>query len=283
MSAFDPRTTPARPDLAAESLRGRVVAQRYAPGRAMVVSVGSTPLRHAPTHDALLDTELLFGERFTVYDEKDGWAWGQAGTDSYVGYVPASALAPVGRPPTHRVTALASHLYSLPDVKAPPVAALSIGARLRLSGSVERFAAVETPNGTAFVPLKHISLLGAWADDFVSVAERFLGVPYLWGGRTSGGLDCSALVQLSLAETGRAFPRDSDQQQQIGARLGAGALKGLRRGDLLFWINHVAIALDERRLIHANGTAMAVSVDDVGAAVARIAAAEGAVLDINRL
>lgn len=284
MSAFDPRTTPARPDIAAESLRGRVAAERYSPGRTMMVLTGSAPLRHAPAHEALLDTELLFGERFTVYDEKHGWAWGQAAADSYVGYVPSSALSPEDASPTHRVTALASHLYSAPDVKAPPFAVLSIGARLNVIGSAERFAIVEIPGGTAFVPQKHVSPLGEWADDFVAVAERFLGAPYLWGGRTPGGLDCSALVQLSLAETGRTFPRDSDQQQQVGTRLGPGALSQLARGDLVFWNNHVAIALGAGRFIHANGTAMAVSIEDVDAVMVRIAAADGAaVLDINRL
>lgn len=283
MSAFDPRTTPARPDIAAESLRGRVAAERYSPGRTMMVLAGSAPLRHAPAQGALLDTELLFGERFTVYDEKHGWAWGQAATDSYVGYVPSSALLPEGASPTHRVTALASHLYSAPDVRAPALAALSVGARLHVTGSAERFAVVEIPGGSAFVPQKHVSSLHDWADDFVAVAERFLGAPYLWGGRTPGGLDCSALVQLSLAETGCAIPRDSDQQQQIGTRLGPAALGQLRRGDLVFWNNHVAIALDHGRLIHANGTAMAVSIEDVDAVVARIAATDGAaVLDINR-
>lgn len=285
MTAFDPRTTPARPDVAAESLRGKIPAKRYAAGREMVVAEGSAPLRSAPHKASLLDTELLFGERFTVYDEKDGWAWGQAATDAYVGCVPSAALSPAGGAPTHRVTALASHLYSAPDVKAAHRSILSIGARLCVTGTAERFALVDAPGAPAFVPLKHIAPLGDWANDFVAVAEGFLGAPYLWGGRTPQGLDCSALVQLSLAETGRAFPRDSDQQQQVGTRLGPGVRKDLRRGDLLHWTNHVAIALGADRLIHANGADMAVTVEDVDAAIARIAASGdgGALLDINRL
>ncbi|MFO1186069.1 MAG: NlpC/P60 family protein [Alphaproteobacteria bacterium] len=282
---FDPRTTPARPDLAAESLRGRVEARRYSAGRSMLMAAGSAPLRHAPNDGALLDTEILFGELFTVYDEKGGWSWGQAAVDSYVGYVPSAALSPAPGPqPTHRVTALASHLYSAPDVRAPHRLALSLGARLRVSGTAERFAIVDMPDAPAFVPMQHIAPFAERAEDFVAVAERFLAAPYLWGGRTAQGLDCSALVQLSLAEAGQLFPRDSDQQQQVGMRLGTGALKDLRRGDLLFWKNHVAIAVGPSRLIHANGTAMAVTIDAVGDVIDRSAAGDGgALLDINRL
>jgi cell wall-associated NlpC family hydrolase len=283
VSAFDPRTTPARGDIAAKSLVGLVASQRFVEGLPKQVGWGVAPLRHAPAESALLDTEALFGERFTVYDEKDGWAWGQAEVDSYVGYVPSAALEPAGPAPTHRVIALASHLYPAPEVKAPAKVGLTFGARLRVTGSVERFASVAAPAGAAFVPLKHIAPLGAWTPDFVAVAEQFLGAPYLWGGRTSAGLDCSALVQLALADTGRVFPRDSDQQQVVGNRLGVAAVGQLRRGDLLFWNNHVAIAIDARRLIHANGTSMAVSIEDVDVVMARIAASDGALLDINRL
>jgi cell wall-associated NlpC family hydrolase len=283
MAALDRRIIPARPDLAAKFLEGEVPAERFVAGTVMEVAHRTAPLRNAPAEDSLLDTELLFGERFTVYEERAGWAWGQAEIDSYVGYVPAAALSAPAGAATHRVTALASHLYPAAEVKAPPLSGLSFGARLLVVGEGARFAAVETAAGPGFVPARHLTPVGVWAPDFVAVAERFLGAPYLWGGRTGAGLDCSALVQLSLAETGRALPRDSDQQQQLGTRLGTAAIASLQRGDLLFWANHVAIALDARRLVHANGSAMAVSIDDAHEFAQRIAASDGPILDINRL
>lgn len=283
MSAFDSRTTPARADLAAESLRGKVAAKRYTSGRVMAVSKSALFLHHAADPASIVDNELLFGERFTVYDEKGGWAWGQAERDEYVGYVRAEALSEPAGAPTHRVVSLASHLYAIDDFKTPAIMGLNFGTRLKVLGEGPRYFAVETSAGPGFVPAKHLKPLGKWSQDFVAVAERFLGVPYLWGGRTVAGIDCSALVQVALADTGQDVPRDSDQQQALGRDLGRQAVENLRRGDLVFWAGHVAIATDASHIIHANATAMAVSIDNVEEAVSRIEANDGPVIQISRL
>ena len=284
-ASFDSRLTPARPDLAAEHLQGVVIAKCFVSGMTKEVAAPLTPLRRCPHGAAPLDTELLMGERFTVYEDKDGWAWGQAELDSYVGYVQSAHLAGLSFDATHRIAAPATHLYAQPEIKAPVRCRLSLGCRLTVLGEAGRFAEVMTRGGALFVPSVHIAPLAAWAKDYVTVAERFLGVPYLFGGRSSLGLDCSSLVQLALAEAGMSAPRNSDHQcASLGAPIGdASALGIMRRGDLVFWNSHVAIAVDERRIIHANGLAMAVSIDDAAGFARAVEASEGPIMAINRL
>lgn len=279
--SFDRRITPIRDDVAAAYLKGQVEAKHFLEGTEYIVAVGVAPVRQRPAVDAPLDTELLWGERFTVYDVKDGWAWGQSAVDGYVGYVPQSALEAIGPDATHRVITPSTHLYPAANIKRPPHARLSLGAQVCVLGGDEKF--LEVAGG--FVPAGHLALIDVQADDFVAVAEQLVGVPYLWGGRSSSGLDCSALVQLSLAAAGVVAPRDADMQEaQLGTRLGgAEALAGLKRGDLIFWKGHVAIAIDSAHILHANAWAMAVAIEPVDAAVQRITATEGSVTAIKRL
>ncbi len=277
---FDPRLTPARPDLAAARLKGEVAAERYAEPVAMAVAVPLAPVTGRPDAAAPQTTQLLAGERFAAYELARDWAWGQAEADGYVGYVPAASLAPAGTAPTHRVCQPMTHVYPEPLVRARPTGWLPYGARVVAGATEKAFTALA---GGGFVPARHLAPLGQRAADWVAEAERFLGAPYLWGGRSVRGVDCSGLVQLALNAAGLPCPRDSDMQ---AAALGRTLPEGTppRRGDLVFWKGHVGILLDGTRMLHANGHAMAVSIEDLEAAKARIlAAGEGAATRHARL
>ena len=280
INALDPRTTPARPDLAASHLRGQVEAAHFVDGTAREVRDDSAPLRREPMPDAPLDTEALRGEQVTVYETtEEGWCWGQLARDGYVGWLPANALMAPGPPATHVVAALRTLVFPGPSIKIPPVAAYSLGCRLAVIRTDGALAV--TPSG--YVPARHLAPIDARAPDFVAVAERFVDVPYLWGGKTSLGIDCSGLVQVALGAAGVVCPRDSDMQESaLGDAIGTD-VSGLRRGDLIFWPGHVAIARDATTLVHANAFHMAVAIEPVAEAVARIAAAGTAIRAIKRL
>jgi len=278
VTTFDPRLTPARPDLAAVHMRGKIEAERFVEGTLQEAIVGQAPLRKAPSHDAPLLTEALRGERVMVYETDDeGWTWGQLQDDGYVGYLPAAALLTPGAEPTHRVTALRTLMFPEASIKAPPVDALPLGARVAVLRSQDTFAV--TAGG--FLPARHLAPLATVEPDFVAVAERFVGVPYLWGGKTTLGLDCSGLVQVALYACGIKCPRDSDMQEKaLGQPI---ALAGLQRGDLIFWKGHVAIALGRNSMIHANAFHMAVAIEPVAEALARIGATGTQVTSVRRL
>ena len=277
--ALDKRTNPFRPDLAASHLRGEVEADHYADGTFYEVIEPIADLRRSPSPDAELDTQALLGERVAIYEiTEEGWAWGQLDTDKYVGWLPANALATPGAAPTHKVIVPRTLCFPGPNIKLPPVAALPMGAGIAVARQVEPFSV--THNGW-HVPAGHIAPLSATYRDPVAVAEMLLGAPYLWGGKSSLGIDCSGLVQLSLHAAGIACPRDSDMQE---AALGQPiALEEIGRGDLVFWKGHVAIARDARTLVHANAFHMMVATEPTADAVARIAAAGHKVSAVKRL
>ncbi len=281
MPPFDPRLTPARADLAAKSLEGKVAAARYVEGRVYEVIEPQAPLRGEPAPDAPLTTEALKGERVTVYDMNiEGWAWGQLAADGYVGWLPANALAPPAAPPTHKVTALRTFAFPGPSIKSPPLEALPLGAQLVVARVVDRMAI--TGSG-AYVPAVHLAPIESYERDFVAVAERFLGVPYLWGGKTALGLDCSGLVQVALTACGVSCPRDSDMQERaLGAPVGID-LSSLQRGDLIFWKGHVAVMRDQASLVHANAFHMTVAIEPAAEAVARIRAAGSEITSVRRI
>jgi cell wall-associated NlpC family hydrolase len=279
---LDPRRHPYRDDLAAVSLRGEVEAARYVAGEARQVVHSSTPLRARPDARESWTSEVLFGEQVTLYEERDGWAWVQLARDGYVGYVRAGALSAQVRQPTHRVRALGTFLYPAAEVKAPPWLPLSLTATLSVADTGAAFARLVDGS---FVPTRHIADLSWHAPDFVTVAERFLGAPYLWGGKTRQGLDCSGLVQVAMQTAGLECPRDSDMQQ---AELGHDVpvrdhADGLERGDLVFWSGHVGVMTDAFLLLHANAHHMAVVVEPLKAAIDRIARTGSSITAIKRL
>jgi cell wall-associated NlpC family hydrolase len=280
---FDKRITPARADLADERLRGQVEASRYSAGTAKRGVVPSAPLRRHPTPDAPLDTEALMGERVTVYDEEEGWAWGQLHADGYVGYLPSAALGEASIEPNHRVTVLRTFVYPGPNLKLPPERFLSLNAAVALTAAEGDYARLAS-GGCVFAA--HLADMDTREPDFVAVAERLVGAPYLWGGKTSLGLDCSGLIQVSLAAAGIPAPRDTDMQEAaLGEPVTATShLMGLRRGDLVFWKGHVGVMLDGERLLHANGHHMLVAVEPLRAAAARILEKSyGPITSIRRL
>jgi cell wall-associated NlpC family hydrolase len=279
---FDRRTTPARADLAAEHLRGLVDAPRYVTGRGMRIIAASAPLRRSPHADAPLETEALHGESVAVYDEQGGWAWAQLERDLYVGYLPAAALGAPSEP-TDRVAALRTHAYPGPSIKLPPRMALSLGARLKIVDREGDFAISEDG---LYLWSRCLTELDARARDFVSVAELFLESPYLWGGRTSEGIDCSGLIQTALTATGVAAPRDSDMMEAtLGEPIALDDPEAaLKRGDLVFWKGHVGIMRDPVALLHANGWRMKTASEPLAQARERIAAnGGGGVTSVRRL
>jgi cell wall-associated NlpC family hydrolase len=278
----DRRLTPARPDLAAKHLEGQVTAARFVEGEVFEVSYGVAPVRREPFSGAMLETEALKGERVTVYDRtEEGWAWGQLMTDGYVGWLPDLALYRPAAEPTHKVTALRTFAFHGPSIKLPPAETLPLGARLAIVREDASFAV--TQEGW-HVPLRHVAPLAYVEADFVAVAERFVGTPYLWGGRSSLGIDCSGLVQTALAACGIVAPRDSDMQEAaLGTPVPLDQQAALKRGDLLFWKGHVAIASDAVNIVHANAYHMATAIEPTHEAIARIAAAGSALTAIKRL
>jgi cell wall-associated NlpC family hydrolase len=277
----DPRRHAYRGDLASETLRGRIEAERFVKGEPRQVSAPSLPLRREPRFDATLDTEALRGEIVTVYDESEGWAWVQLWRDGYVGYMPSEGLTPRLVAPTHRISALRTYVYPEPDGKTPPLALLSLNAGIAAARDEGKFLALE---GGGFVVASHAAPADAAALDFVAVAEAFLGTPYLWGGRTSIGLDCSGLVQLALEAAGHAAPRDADMQaEELGRAIDLRADTALRRGDLVFWEGHVGIMTSAADFLHANAFHMAVAAEPFPRARERIKAAGYEVTCVRRL
>lgn len=273
---MDHRLTPANARVAALHLKGRVNAPRYSEGAQKQLVVPQADLLRAPGGPR--ERQVLMGEALTVYDTHDGFAFVQAGRDGFVGYLPQETLGPPTRP-THWVAARSSHLYTAPDFKMAERASLSFGAILSIVAQEGDFARTRAGD---HAPLQHLRPLANPMQDVAAVAEIFLGTPYLWGGNSATGIDCSGLVQAACLACAIACPRDSDQQESALGR----ALSGnetSQRGDVFFWRGHVGMMLDTETLIHANAHHMSVVAEPVAGAIARIAENEfGAVTSRRR-
>jgi cell wall-associated NlpC family hydrolase len=278
----DPRLTPARPDLAAKYLEGKVKAARIVAGETVEVTDTVAPVREAPSSEAQLMTQALKGERVTLYDRNgEGWAWGQLNRDGYVGWLPDSSLVKPQAAPTHKVTAIRTFAFPGPSIKLPPSNTLVMDDLLTVMREDGVFA---VSREGWYVPRPHLGGLDHFEKDFVAVAERFLGTPYLWGGKSSFGIDCSGLVQIALNAVGTGCPRDSDMQRDgLGRDIDLAQAKKLQRGDLIFWNGHVAIARDAGTIVHANAHHMATAIENTSNAIARIKAAGNEILAIKRL
>ena len=270
----DKRVTPARADLAAAHLKGQVDAPRFVEGEKFSVSVGRASLRVRPSDEAAQDSELLFGESFTVYDRSAGWAWGQAAGDLYVGYVKEDALgAPFAV--QARVSALMAPVFAAADLKTPVRDLLPLNATVPVQSRDGDYVNI----GNGFVHQRHLAPESE--KDFAAVAQRFLGAPYVWGGKTVAGLDCSGLIQTALQAVGRCAPRDTDMMEKA---LGEPVSRAdVQRGDLVFWKGHMGVMLDGEKFLHANAHHMAVAVEPLADAIARIEKIAGAVTAIKRL
>lgn len=261
----DRRRTPVNERVAAAHLHDVPDGPERAEGTSARIGIPVADLLRAP--DGARDRQLVYGEPVTVYEDREGWSFLQAAKDSYVGYVPSNALSSPFEA-THWVSAPATHAYSADDFKSPETHALSHGSRVQVLGSDGQLPGRFLETNFGFIPARHLSPLGAHTDDPVAVAELFLGTPYLWGGNSFFGIDCSGLVQAALLACGTACPGDSDMQE---AELGEpAATTDYQRGDLLFWKGHVALVQDAKTLIHANAHDMAVAIESIEGAIERI-------------
>ena len=271
MDKLDPRLHAYRPDLADEALRGQVEASRFVRGSLKRIVAPVAPLYKIPDTLSERQSECLFGEDVKVFEEKNGFCWVQAQQDGYVGYIEQSKIGSIGNHPTHRVNVPRTFQYRDADLRSPMISPLSMGSRISVVGEAEtrdtHYARLD--NGS-FVVFNHITPVSTVEDDYVTIAESFIHTPYLWGGKSGLGIDCSGLVQLALMMTGRTVLRDTDMQQAtIGKDIAPE--NGLQRGDLVFWKGHVAIMVDSGTLIHANGASMDVRKENLDHAIDRIA------------
>ncbi|MFZ2099983.1 MAG: NlpC/P60 family protein [Oricola sp.] len=285
MVTLDRRLNASRPDLADKRLEGRVEASRFVEGRPAVVTAPVVDIRNAPAQDAGVDTQFLMGDRVRVFEIAEGWAWLQGERDSYVGYAAESALSFNAPEPTHRVIVPRTFRYPGPELKKRPLAALSMGSQVAVVDEEERRGNryVVLPDHTALVAI-HVAPLAETAPDYVAVAEQLIHTPYLWGGTSGFGVDCSGLVHLAMRMAGRDILRDTDMQEEtVGDLLDTGGdFSSLKRGDLVFWKGHVGIMVDAVGMLHASGKTMTVTLEPLADAIARIEPLYGLPTSVRR-
>lgn len=282
---LDPRLTAARPDIAWSGLRGEIDAARFTAGKVHTITVPFADLKKTPRPGAQLLTQGLLGEKFRVLERHAGWAFGFLEGDGYVGYLKVTELGEHAPEPTHMVTVPLSHVYSKPDLKTPGPVPLPFGARVTIRGGELRKGFAEA-QGLGWIYARHLTALGATDKDYLRTAGRFLNAPYIWGGRTALGLDCSALVQLALMRAGIPCPRDTDLQlKELGHSITNVPDLGLsKKGDLVFFPGHVGFMASDSHLLHANSTHMRVTLEDAGKVADRLKSGHGlAIVDIRRL
>jgi cell wall-associated NlpC family hydrolase len=281
MTQLEKRTHAYRVDLADERLRGRVEAQHFVTGIAHQITSNIATLYRTPDSAGRQETQALFGETCLVFDQADGFAFVQLDEDGYVGYLKSGDLTAELTPATHRISVPSTFRYPAADLKTQPVTQLLQNSKIAVSGTEGNYLALHTGG---FVFANHVVALETTALDFVAEAERFLHTPYLWGGKSIQGIDCSGLVQLALQATGRACPRDADMQEaELGQSVLVNDIDHLQRGDLVFWPGHVGIMANPTMLLHANGYHMQTVLEPLNEAIDRIAKTVGPPSAIKRL
>lgn len=278
----DPRIHAYREDLADHALKGQVSARYWAKGAPYRVIAATSPLLAEPNSAARAVSELRFGENVTLFEKDGDWAWVQNAEDRYVGYLRYADLSlcpkPEDSPPTHRIGALLSPLFSAPDLKSPVLMRLPLQAAVRVTREEGDYAHIEGIKGGGWLYKKHLIAPDYIQPDHVTTALRLMEVPYIWGGRTPMGIDCSGLVQLSLNRAGLDCPRDSDMQlKEVGQVITEDAKADpYRRGDLVFMPGHVGLMVDEKHLLHANAHHMKVILEPLADVLARLPEADKA-------
>ena len=277
---LDPREFAFRPTIAASYLQGIVAADQFSDGVVCSVTESVLPLKNKPNDQAERASEMLFGEKFIVYERQGAWAWGQSQTDGYVGFVKINGLSDQPASPTHEIKELKTFVYQRPDIKSPVIKELSMGSRVSLKEKGENFICLKEGG---WIVKKHVVELNIKEASFIAVAKKYIGTPYLWGGRSSNGLDCSALVQLSLSRVGILAPRDTDQQEEtVGCFCGKNP-EGIEKGDLLYTQGHVAISSGRDLVLHANVHHMRVVEEPLQAFLSRLDETDHQLRSIKRL
>jgi cell wall-associated NlpC family hydrolase len=281
MSILDPRLHAFRADLADIRLKGSIEAARFAEGALRQVSAPVAAAHREPRADAMQTTQALMGERCRVFESREGWAWAQLETDGYVGYIAEANLSGSIVEPTHRVAVLSTFLFPAANIKSQPATSVPMNAKVTVIGGDGRFAKLASGD---FIIAAHLKPVAEHESDFIAIAARFLHVPYLWGGKSAAGVDCSGLLQVALEASGIPCPRDTDMQEKaLGRAVLANDLDSLKRGDLVFWKGHAGFMADPATLLHANGHHMQTVMEPLREAVARIKNTAGEITAIKRL